>query len=144
MAIRHLYTVLCDYLITHADGRTSAAGIFHNVEVRDFPAGKDPMGVVVAFAGDGGEPYEVALEGPGGFRQGMAEGTLEHPAELREHQQWAVVLAVTASPAIFPSPGVYRIVVRSGGVEIHAHPFGVLRRRTPDEEGGSDGDIAPR
>ncbi len=90
MAINHLYTILCDYLVQSEDGKVSANGIFHNIEVKEFPAAKDPMGIVVAFAGDPGEPFAIVLERPDGSSEELSRGVVEAPPGLREHQQWAL------------------------------------------------------
>ena len=138
MAINHLYTILCDYLVQSTDGKVSANGIFHNVEVRKFPAGKDPMGIVVGFSGDRGEAFVVLLERPDGSSDELHTGVVQPPSELGEHQQWALTVVGVASPAVFPEPGIYRIVLRSGDQVVHSYPFGVFQR-SEDEEGGDDG-----
>ena len=133
MVINHLYTILCDYLVQSHDGKVSANGIFHNIEVKEFPAGKDPMGIVVAFCGDPGESFAVLLERPDGSSDELSRGVVEPPAGLGEHQQWALTLTGVATPAVFPAPGVYRVVLKSGDEVIHSYPFGVFQK-SGDEE----------
>lgn len=140
MALHHLSTVLCDYPIISAEGRGSAVGIFHNAIVKEFPAGKDPMGIIVAFSGDPGDPYSMSLEGPGGVDILLGEGTVQAPTALREHEQSVVTHLFTAHPAQFPAAGVYRIVLRSGDQGVHEHPFGVfVGEAESSEEGSADG-----
>ncbi len=154
MALKHLATVLCDNLIVSAhDGRPSFIGSFLNVAVRQFPAGKDPMGVSVTFLADPGDEYSIWLEGPQ-TKAELGKGVVEAPDNLvSEHQRWAAHVHVVAAPMVFPAAGVYRIVLRSGEEAHHSFEFGVFLRGdetqpedtfqdTRDEEAAGAGDAS--
>jgi hypothetical protein len=143
MAIRHLYTAVCESVIEGNDGRISLIGIFHNLQARSEESVATTMAVVVALTGDDGDPYSVDVEGPDGFILHLGDDVVEVPSPLGEHRQWAVALVVRARPAVFPKPGVYRVVLRSKGEEVHSYPFGVLQMRVPPEEGEDDGSTNP-
>jgi hypothetical protein len=136
MAIRHMYTVLCDYLVLGQDSKPTAVAIFQNVAVRQFPAAKDPLGILVSLRGDPGDPFEVVLVGPTGDTLGeVAKGTIQQPSDLREHQQWAMNVVGVASPAVFAKPGVYSVQVTSDGEHVHSYPFGVFARDQEEDDG---------
>ncbi len=132
MAIRHLYTLLCNQVVEAKDGTVSAIGIFHNIMVPGFPAQKEQLGLIVAFRGEPGDPFSVSWEGPGGFHAVLGEGTVEEPANLRENQQWATTAVGMARNVTFPEAGVYRIVLRSGDTEISSYRFGVFPGRVEE------------
>ena len=139
MAIKHHAVLLCDYLIRADSGRFTLAGVFQNIQASQIPAAKDPVGVYVQFVGDAGDPYEIALLRPDGEESVLERGEVTPPKDLVESQQWSVTVVAVAS-VVFASPGVYAIVLRSGGAEIHRYQFGVLpppsaKTSGPQEEG---------
>ena len=136
MAIEHLYTILCEYLIQASDGKMSAAGIFHNIQTREFPATKDPMGLIVAFSGEEGDAFEVLLEGPGMPSGSIMGGVVPAFTGSNELEYRVQTVAAEARPAAFREPGIYRVVLRSGDQLIHEYPFGVFG--VPAEPGGDD------
>jgi hypothetical protein len=136
MAIEHLYTILCEYLIRATDGKMSAAGIYQNIRTREFPATKDPMGVIVAFTGEEGDAFDVLLEGPGMPSGSMMGGVVPPSVVGHGLEQRVQTVAVEARPAVFREPGVHRIVLRSGDQVIHEYPFGVFKAAA--EQGGDD------
>jgi hypothetical protein len=135
MAFRHIATVVCDYLIRDERQRFSLVGIFKNIEARQFPAVKDPLGIYVEFSADPGDTYEVLLEGPKGFSISVAQETVGGPPSLVPHQQWSCVTTAIARPAIFPRPGVYYIVLKGNGRTINRHSFGVFLVPSAEIEG---------
>ncbi|MBI3912043.1 MAG: hypothetical protein HY320_14070 [Armatimonadetes bacterium] len=140
MSFTHLSTQLCDKLLHDRQGRISLVGTFLNVKAQRFPTAND-MGVVVVFRGDAGDPYCITVERPSMPPITIVQGTVEPPAELEhEYQLWAVAAAFEVN-AVFPEPGIYSIVLRSGDEVVHAHQFGVFpaaaprpQEETPDAE----------
>lgn len=127
MAIRHLYTILCDYLVVGQDGRPTAAGIFHNIEFDQLPGARSFLGIVVGLMGEDGDVFRVTLDDPDGECMAeLATSAVEKPTDLREHQQWAYTATGLAAPAVFPKAGVYSVCIWEGREKIHAYPFGVL------------------
>jgi hypothetical protein len=137
MALRHLSTVLCDYVIVSNEGKASAIGLFQNIRVTGFPGAVPMVGIIVTFAGERGDPYEVRLEGPGMEDMVVSQGVCEPPPGLDEHQQWGVMVYGKAAPMVFNEPGVYRVVLRCEAEVVHSYPFGVFVQRT--EEAATDG-----
>jgi len=138
MAIRHLYTVVCDYVVVGQDGRATAVGILHNIEFAQFPATKSLLGLVVGLVGDDGDEFRVALEGPD--ERSIAEvskGTIAAPRDLRENQQWGFTVAGAVTPVVFAAPGIYAVTVWEGARMVHRYPFGVLSGE-PSQEVGDD------
>ena len=137
MAIRHLYTVLSDWLVMDAGGRATPVGIFHNIDVREVPAVKSPLGIVVALTADEGERFGLSIIGPDGqVVAALGEHVATTPPSLREHQQWAFTAAALLPALPLEAAGVYRFVVESEGDRIHEYPFGVLLK--PPEDGAED------
>jgi len=134
MAIEHLYTILCEYLIQASDGKISAVGMFHNIQTPKLPATRDSMGVVVAFRGDEGDAYDIALEGPEGLHRPIYDGIVTSSAVRHEHEQATNVFAAVMHPAVFDKEGVYRVVLRSGTHEVHTYTFGVFQGAGAREE----------
>jgi hypothetical protein len=130
MAIRHIATLLCDYLIRSDDGRYTLVGLFKNIEARPgakLPIIKSPMGIYVEFLAEGGESVEVILKGPGKFSHQLFQSHLAVPeTTLLRYQQRSASIGITAQPAAFEREGVYSIVLKSGNKTIHTHRFGVI------------------
>ncbi len=128
MALQHLGTFLCDYLVTGQDARHTLINTFHNIGHQGaFPAVKLPFCFVVELQGEG-EPFRVVLEGPPGDKL-LLEGVAGVPdPDKRDHafQQWTTTLTAELVPGVFPVPGVYSITVYSGETEIHRRRFGVF------------------
>ena len=134
MAIRHLYTMLCEYVTVGRDGRPTAAGIVANIEVAEFPAARDRLGLLVGFTGDNGDRFRITLDGPDGRPiKELAQGTIDSPEALRRDEQWTTYAAGVAEPAGFDAPGLYGITLWDGEQRVHTYPFGVLQR--PPSEG---------
>ncbi|MBM3474902.1 MAG: hypothetical protein FJX75_16695 [Armatimonadetes bacterium] len=131
MALRHLYTVLCEYVTMGRDDRPTAAGIFHNIEVESFPATRR-LGLLVALGGDDGDTYRVTLDGPDGEPIGdlVAHATIGARGGHREHQQWVWTAAGVVRAAEFRTPGVYGISVWDDGGRVNTYRFGVLQRES--------------
>jgi hypothetical protein len=134
MAIRHLYTVLCEYVTVGRDGRPTAAGIFHNVEVGSFPATRR-LGLLIGFGGDEGDPFRITLDGPDGQTiEELGKDAIDAPQALREHEQWTFHAAGVADAATFGAPGVYGISLWDGDQRVHTYPFGVLERESREAD----------
>jgi hypothetical protein len=129
MAIQHLSTKLCDYLIRADNGRLSLVGTFNNLVSHQLPVAKSPCGLVVELLGDEGDPFTISLEGHG-MTLLLAEGEIHQPPTTSEFEQSVMVIQGDVS-LLFPRPGRYYIVVRSGEEVIHATPFGVLHEPLP-------------
>ena len=132
MAIRHHSTNLCDYLSQTVDGKFILAGIFGNLFCADLPLIR-PVGVLVEFAGEPGDPFRIALEGPPDSEHPLvlAEGKLEHPTLLHPLQQWSATIGGMIGMR-FPMEGIYRVILSSGDSLVHEYPFAVLVHR-PEE-----------
>jgi hypothetical protein len=125
MPIKHIATVLCDYLVADDKGHYTAINSFQNIlHIGPFPSVKSPFCVIVEFQGDG-EPFRITLEGPPGVVE-LSTGEAGRPTDLGPNQQWATVNAIQVKPGVFPEPGVYAIVLYSGDEEVHRREFGVL------------------
>lgn len=64
MAIQHIATILCEYLIRSDVGKMSACGVFRNILAPDFPVSRKAC-VFVEISGAHGDPFRVSLEGNG-------------------------------------------------------------------------------
>lgn len=125
MAIQPQAILTCDYLIRHADGRITLAGIFRNIAVKEFPAAKDPMGIYVELVGDEGDPYEVVMRFPGGREDIVNSGVIDHGARSADG---ALLSTTVAGPVAmgFTEEGTYTLALRSNGITVCEHHFQVL------------------
>lgn len=130
MAIRHTATVLCEQLIRSDEQRFTLVNIFRNIHVKKFPAVKDPMGIYVEFSGEEGDPFQILLKGPKRYLLTLQEDTIGVKPPSKPHQQASTISAIIASPAVFPHPGVYSVVLKSKDKTIHSHTFGIFLRET--------------
>jgi len=132
MAILHHSTKLCDYLIQATDGKFTIAGCFTNLYCAEFPHAR-PVGVMVEFAGEVGDPFRISMEGPPGAGGDfvLAEGAIEKPALRHPLEQWTGTITGMLVMR-FPIEGVYRIILRNGEKVVHEYPFSVVVFQ-PDE-----------
>jgi len=134
MALKHLATLLADYVAPDASGRHTLVRLYQNVaHVGPFPCEKLPFCVLVELQGEG-ESFRIVLEGPPGSYE-VAKGVAEKPKDLPEYQQWATGFVMELTPGVFPEPGVYAIVVYSGDEELHRREFGVRAASSADLAG---------
>ena len=126
MALTHHSTKIADYLIQAVDGKFTLAGIFTNLFCADVPLIR-PVGVLVEFSGQPGDPFHVTLEGPPNSEQPLvlADGALEQPALRHPLEQWTAMVGGMIG-ARFPKEGIYRIILRSGDTIVHEYAFAVL------------------
>jgi hypothetical protein len=124
MALKHNSTKLCEYLIQATDGKFTLAGTFANLFAVELPLVR-PIGVLVEFTGDSGDPFRVSLEGPE-INLLIGEGTVEAPALRHPLEQWSNSIGGTAGIR-FTQEGLYRVILRSGDVVVHEYPFAVLQ-----------------
>lgn len=111
MALKHLSTICCDYLIRDANGKMSYIGTFRSIISPTLPIIKSPMYVCVEFAGALGDPYKVSVEG-NGVNLVMGEGTFLPPATPAVGEWLAFVAAEVL--ARFETAGKCEIILRSG------------------------------
>jgi len=130
MAIHHISTILCDYMMRSAEGKLMIAGTFRNIQAPTLPISKAPMYIVVEFTGDNGDPFEVIIDG-NGFNQTIAVGIIEVP-HLVENQQWSVIIGGEIG-CRFDRAGVFDIVLRSAETVIHRNRYGVILIDAPGE-----------
>ena len=139
MAVRHRYTLMCETVIRGEDGKLSLINIFQNIELAQFPGGMSRFSFVVGLDAEPGETVEITIEPPG---KKPALLTMPHEVQgERRHQgrfhQGQFQLVGEVLQAVFLTPGVYHIVVRSGGRIVDRYPFGVVKTDRPKET--SDG-----
>ena len=141
MAVKHRNTHLCELVIRDESGKLSLINIFDNIQIEQFPGGLARMYLVVVLDADPGETVEVSVEGP---RKNSVVAQMECPVEgdprpRKEFQQRLFQLVAEVRGAIFHTPGVYQVVVRSGGRVLDRHPFGVVQATRPEEsvDGGT-------
>jgi hypothetical protein len=134
--IHHIATVLCDYLIRAEDGRFTLAGIFQNIQTHRIPALKDPMAVYLQFSCEEEAPYEVLLRAPDGEERILGSGSSGRPATMGEQQQWSTSFAAVIQ-VVFTQTGTWAVILRSNGVDVHTHKFGVL----PPPDGDKDSEV---
>jgi hypothetical protein len=124
MALKHDSTKLCEYLIQATDGKFTFAGTFANLFAAELPLIR-PIGVMVEFGGDPGDPFRVSLEGPE-VNLLIGEGSIEVPPLRHPLEQWSNSIGGTAVIR-FAQEGLYRVILRSGDVVVHEYPFAVLQ-----------------
>lgn len=126
MALRHDFTIFCEYLIHADDGKFTFAGTFMNIFGPQLPIVKDKFSFGVQFFGEPGEHFKVTLEGPG-----LEQPILLGEGEMQEHkteypfQLYSGIIAGTLGNATFSQEGIYNLVLRSGNEIVHSRPFGV-------------------
>lgn len=125
MAIRVQAILTCDYLIRHADGRVTLAGIFRNIAVKEFPAAKDPMGIYVELVGDKDDPYEVVMRFPGGREDIVNSGVIDHEVQGPDGTFFSTTIAGPVAMG-FTEEGTYILALRSNGETVCEHHFQVL------------------
>ena len=125
MAIQHISTVICDYLIRSVTGQVSLIGIFKNINSPTIPIIKTSMGVYVELSGDVGDPFTLSIEGIGPDIV-IIEGKIEYPPLFLNHQQSSQNIIGDIS-LNFENYGVFNVVLRSGKNIIHSTPYGVIQ-----------------
>jgi hypothetical protein len=126
MAITHLYTVVGEYAMRGQDGKTTVAGIFHNIEGRSLPIPKIGAAIAVAFSGEEGDEYKVTVDRPDQTcLLEVGQGTVHEPSGLREHQQWSVT-AIGIANLSFDQIGVHHVTLWGAGQPVHQYPIGVM------------------
>src|ERR1022692_4552311 len=111
MAIRHISTIFCDYLIRADNGRLSFIGTFRSIESPTLPITKAPMGVCIEFMADVGDHFKVSLEG-NGINLVLGEGIFSPPHQPTVGQWIASIAAVIGVQ--FETVGVCEAILRSG------------------------------
>ncbi len=135
MAVRHVYTHLCEYAIVDKDGKTSFINIIQNIILDEFPGALISLFVGVGFTAAAGQSAKVSIEDPNGkpiFQTSeevvpSATGG-PFPRGFKHVNQVLLLL----KPAVFPLEGTYNVVLRVDGKVIHREPFAVLKRNAPD------------
>jgi hypothetical protein len=142
MAIRHNFTVLCENVLRDVTGKLSLVSIFQNIEVPGFPGTMGRLYLVISLTGELGESYCVAVEPPlGGEPLVQAEDQFDPPyRQQRPEEQGtdANELILEWRQPIFPTEGVYHVVVTAEGREIHRHPFAVLAPKAENVTGNGN------
>ncbi len=129
MALRHISTIFCDYLIRADDGRLTFAGTFRNLSWQNLPFIKQ-FSVAVEFIGEEGDPFHVSIVG-NDINIVFAEGNIEIPQDLQPLQRWSTVVA-GAMQLIVQQEGVYEVILRSGDDVIHRAPIGMIHLALPE------------
>jgi hypothetical protein len=134
MAIQHIATILCDYIIRADDGRTSVCGIFRNIYASSKPIVKAPIGLCVEIMGDAGDAFSVTMEGLG-FNLVVIDDVVGPTEGVMLFQQPSITIGGEMGLR-FEDFGIFNVVVRSGNQVIHTTPYGVVLQAT---QGGVDG-----
>jgi hypothetical protein len=131
MAIKHLYTVICDKVIQ--DVKTSnltLVDVYSNIILDSIPGGKSILFVVVGFSGDEGEEFTVTLEGPGKYKKKpfeVAKGKVVKDSRADSpHGALVTFAAVGIKGLSFDAEGLYYFVLRQAKKVIHKTPMGVF------------------
>src|SRR5260370_29606741 len=62
MAIRHMYTILCDYVFQDAiTQKMGFVGIFQNIDLLNIPGALAQFYVIVGAIGEEGEEFEILV-----------------------------------------------------------------------------------
>lgn len=132
MAITHISTILCDYLIRADNGRNTYAGVFKNIAGK-MPLRKGPFGVGIEFKGNPGDPFKVTIEG-NGINVLLTEGVIDPEPIVSEFHQ----LSLTISGEIglqFETPGVFEVILYSGDEIVHRTAYGVVLKEDETNDG---------
>ena len=139
MALKHRYTVLCDYVLRGQDGKLALVGTFENVWLREFPGSIPRMFIVVSFTGRPGDKYKIELEGPG--QKSIATLTEDELGPAKPSNDFEVsstTFIVDAQNAPFEKPGMYAIVLRGDKRLVHRLTFGVVKRESREDALNAD------
>ena len=132
MAIEHISTILCDYLVHADNGRFTLVGMFTNISGPTLPITKQPIGVYIELVGEPGEPYRISIEG-NGLDVLISEGVINQRGTPLQFQQSRTAIAGEMGLR-FDTYGQFNVVLRSGAEIIHSTPFGVIQVVTGDVE----------
>lgn len=138
MALKHFYTILCDYAFQTESGRYVFAGTFNNFTPPHLPAVPQRFFLAVSFIGDEGEQFEVSIVEPKNKRASLFRGTLgEQPKLINPSQIGTYVICLDLSGAYnFDQEGLHFVELRQSKRVIHRRPFGVfVKTDNPTEEG---------
>jgi hypothetical protein len=131
MAIQHIATVFCDYLIRSDTGKPVICGVFKNFQSSAFPFSKGPVGLYVEMTGENGDPFRVSIEG-NGISIDVATGTITRAQTLVENQQESVIIAGEIHLS-FTETGTIDVILRSGELVVSSVRYGVLVRAQENE-----------
>ena len=126
--VHHLFTHLSEFAVRDNTNKWSYINVVQNVALDQIPGAIVSLFVSVGFTGGDGENFSVAIEDPNGsdmFRskeEKVVAGSVSHPL-MRSSFNATLMM----SPAVFLLEGVYHVVLRVSGKEIHREPFGVLK-----------------
>jgi hypothetical protein len=136
MAVRHLYTLLCDYVLQDAAGKNSYMGVFQSILLDEVPGSIPQFFLVVAASVDRDEGFIVKVANQDRtWEQHLATGIARgDPGSLSPETDLIAVFAARLVDLIFPELGRYQILVLDGDEVVHSFPFAVQLREQADAE----------
>jgi hypothetical protein len=141
MAVRHVYTHLCEFALVDNQNRFSYINVISKIVLDEIPGALISLFIGVAFTGAEGQAAKISVEDPKKKELFQAlEQTVPNSPEgavsggMKPTSHALIVL----KPAVFQLEGTYNVVLRVGGKVIHREPFAVLKRKTPE---GSDKNV---
>jgi len=138
MAVRHLFTHLCEFALVDNQNRFSYINIIQNVVLDEIPGALISLFIGVGFTGAEGQTARISVEDP---RKTELFQALEHAVpSVSDVSKVGGMKSVSHAllilkPAVFQLGGTYNVVLRVGGKVIHREPFTVLKRAAAE---GSD------
>lgn len=138
MAVNHLYTVLCDYIMKDPTGRLSFLGVIAQITLPKFPSRAPTFYLALSITGAPGDRIRIDLvDEERTWRNHVFTGSLPAtPNEATDDQLWA--MQGTLNGTKFPHAGHYFVALYQvdpegaedleGGALIHVFPFGVQLR----------------
>jgi len=137
MAVRHLYTHLCEFVVRDSQDKFSYINIIHNVILDRIPGALMGLFIGVGFTAAAGQKFTIALEDP--RKKELFRSAEQDVPRRGDRPLDPKIIEVTnglvlMKPAVFSMEGVHHAVLRVDDRVIHREPFSVVI--APNSSGG--------
>lgn len=134
MAVRHRFTLLCDYAFIDDQGKHGFLGVFSNIVLNEVPGQIPQFYLAFSVMGDPGEEVTINLVNQGRTWESFIARFPLPPMSDPTGTESGLVATAQLTNVEFPAVGGYAVLITSSGREVHAYDFGVVLRGEPHAE----------